>query len=223
MTDHPIPHPDVGGWVLGSLEPDDARAFDAHLKACEGCRREVETLATVRASLDLAAPPFEVPAGLRERTLAAVARAGAAPATRRLARVIPALAAAAIAIAAAGIVLRGSERGVVFELVSEAGAARGRAVVTEGGAGRIVDLEVEGLPPPPPGGVFECWFVGPGDTLDAPNRVSAGTFRTGRDGRAKVRMTAAADPQRFQRMGVTLELDGGDPRRTGEKVLVSSG
>jgi hypothetical protein len=87
--------------------------------------------------------------------------------------------------------------------------------------GVAIDMEVSGMAPNPPGSVYECWFVGQGDTLEQPNRVSAGTFTIGASGRASLRMHSAADLRRFPVMGVTLETDGGRPERTGKKILVS--
>ena len=84
-----------------------------------------------------------------------------------------------------------------------------------------VDMEVSGLAPNQADSVYECWFVGPGDSLEQPNRVSAGTFRVGADGGASLRLHSAADLRRFPVMGVTLEKDRGNPTRTGEKILVS--
>jgi hypothetical protein len=33
------------------------------------------------------------------------------------------------------------------------------------GDGLAITMEVSGLAPNPPGSVYECWYVGPGDTL----------------------------------------------------------
>src|SRR5574341_238513 len=41
---HPRPHPDLAGWVLGSLEADDAEAFERHLRDCDDCRAELAEL-----------------------------------------------------------------------------------------------------------------------------------------------------------------------------------
>jgi Anti-sigma-K factor rskA len=82
-------------------------------------------------------------------------------------------------------------------------------------------MTVSGLAPNPPATVYECWFVGPNDSLERPNRVTAGTFTIGPSGKATLRLHSAADLQRFPVMGVTLERDGADPRRSGDKVLGS--
>jgi hypothetical protein len=116
------------------------------------------------------------------------------------------------------------ERGQVVELALRdpvGGPARASASVHRVDGRLEVDMEVSGLAPNPPGTTYECWFVGAGDTLERPNRVSAGTFTVGADGHASLHLTSGADLERFPTMGVTLEADGGDPRRSGDKVLVS--
>ena len=196
MPDHLAPHPDLAGYVLGALDPGETAAFEQHLAGCDACRAEVEQLRGLPDLLDQAAPPVEVPPGLRERTFAAVERAAAGSRRR------PPLRLAAVAAAPGQ-------------------SGRATAELRPAGDGVEVDMEVSGLAPNRDGGVYECWFVGPGDTLERPNRVSAGTFRVGPDGRAALRLHSGADLRRFPVMGVTLEDDGGDPRRTGDKILVS--
>lgn len=132
-------------------------------------------------------------------------------------------AAAALLVAAAvgvGAVLASRDTATTVQLVAaDAGSGRGEARVRQVGTGREVTMEVSGLAPNPPGTYYECWFVGAGDSLQTPNRVSAGTFTVGADGTASVVMVSAADPARFPNMGVTLEPDDGNPARTGPKVL----
>jgi hypothetical protein len=115
-------------------------------------------------------------------------------------------------------------RVIAFALAApDGGAARATAKVRRVGDGLAITMEVSGLAPNPPGSVYvyECWYVGPGDSVARPNRVSAGTFTVGADGRANLRLHSAADLQRYPAMGVTLERDRGNPARTGDKVLVS--
>jgi hypothetical protein len=120
--------------------------------------------------------------------------------------------------------LGGGGGGQVIELALAAQpgvSGRATAELRRVDDGVAIDMEVSGLAPNPPGSVYECWFVGPGDTLEQPNRVSAGTFTIGASGRASLRMHSAADLRRFPVMGVTLETDGARPERTGKKILVS--
>jgi anti-sigma-K factor RskA len=223
----PHPHPDLAGYVLGALDAGEQAAFEQHLAGCDTCRAEVEELQSLPALLDRAAPPIEVPQGLRERTFAAVERAAAGSRRRGPLLHLAAVAAALVVALVGGVVvsqLGGGGRGEVIELALSAQPGKtGRATVElrREGDGVAVDMEVNGLAPNPPGSVYECWFVGPGDTLQQPNRVSAGTFTVGAGGRASLHMHSAADLRRFPVMGVTLETDGGNPVRTGEKILGS--
>src|SRR5919108_1341266 len=224
MPDHLAPHPDLAGYVLGALNPEEAEAFERHLAGCDACRAEVEELRGLPGLLDQAAPPVEVPPGLRERTFAAVERAAADGRRWPLLRLAAVAAALVVALVGGVVVSQLGDRGQAVELALAAApghAGRATAKLRQGGDGVQVDMEVSGLAPNQGASVYECWFVGPGDTLERPNRVSAGTFRVGADGRATLRMHSAADLRRFPVMGVTLEDDGGDPRRTGDKILVS--
>jgi anti-sigma-K factor RskA len=223
----PHPHPDLAGYVLGALDPGEQAAFEQHLAGCDTCRAEVEELQGLPALLDRAAPPIEVPPRLRERTFAAVERAAASKRRRGPLLRLAAVAAALVVALVGGVVVSqlGGGRGEVIELALSAQPGKtGRATVElrREADGVAVDMEVSGLAPNPPGSVYECWFVGPGDTLQQPNRVSAGTFTVGSGGRASLHMHSAADLRRFPVMGVTLETDAGNPVRTGEKILGSA-
>jgi anti-sigma-K factor RskA len=227
----PHPHPDLGGYVLGALEPAERADFEEHLAGCERCQAEVAELRGLPALLEQATPPVEVPPWLRERTFAAVERAAAHQRRRRRLRLALTAAAACLVLVVAfagGYTLSQvgpfADRGrvIAFALAApDGGAARATAKVRQVGDGLAITMEVSGLAPNPPGSVYECWYVGPGDSLERPNRVSAGTFTVGVDGRASLRMHSAADLQRYPAMGVTLERDRGNPARTGDKVLVS--
>jgi anti-sigma-K factor RskA len=227
----PHPHPDLGGYVLGALEPAERADFEEHLAGCERCQAEVAELRGLPELLEQAAPPVEVPPWLRERTFAAVERAAAQQRRRRRLRLTLTAVAACLVLVVAfvgGYTLSQvgpfADRGrvIAFALAApDGGAARATAKVRQVGDGLAITMEVSGLAPNPPGSVYECWYVGPGDSLARPNRVSAGTFTVGADGRASLRMHSAADLQRYPAMGVTLERDRGNPARTGDKVLVS--
>jgi anti-sigma-K factor RskA len=227
MPDHvaPHPHPDLAGYVLGALDPGETAAFEQHLAGCDACRAEVDELQGLPELIDRAAPPIEVPPGLRERTFAAVEQAAGARRRAPLLRLVAVAAALVVALLGGVVVSQlGGGGGQVIELALAAQpgvSGRATAELRRVDDGVAIDMEVSGLAPNPPGSVYECWFVGPGDTLEQPNRVSAGTFTIGAGGRASLRMHSAADLRRFPVMGVTLETDGGRPERTGEKILVS--
>src|ERR1700759_2282944 len=69
---HALEHPEVAGWALGSLDPDDMAAFEQHLQTCEQCRGEVAEFTPVAESLALSAPAVEPPADLELKVVAAV-------------------------------------------------------------------------------------------------------------------------------------------------------
>jgi Putative zinc-finger len=81
---HALEHPEVAGWALGALDPDDLAAFEEHLQSCEQCPAEAAEFASVAKSLPLAAPAAEPPADLDLKVVAAVQYAAMAESTARL-------------------------------------------------------------------------------------------------------------------------------------------
>jgi len=51
MNGNPV-HQLLGAYLLGGLEPGEARTFEEHLESCADCRRELEELASLPALLD---------------------------------------------------------------------------------------------------------------------------------------------------------------------------
>ena len=72
---HALDHAEVAGWVLGALDPDDARDFGAHLLGCDQCQAAVAEFEPVAQGLKGAVPAVEPPADLAAKTLAAVQHA----------------------------------------------------------------------------------------------------------------------------------------------------
>lgn len=229
MAEQSTPHTDLGGYVLGVLEPEEAAAFEAHLAGCQECRRDLEELGSVPAFLEQAAPAVHVPPGLRDRTFAGI-EAAARPRRRTVElRKVVAAAAAVLLIGFGTAVVRESTRPApaaaqVVELTAPAGGtARAVATVRSTTTGGVIEMEVEGLAPPPAGSFFECWLVAAeGDSVDRPNRVSVGTFTVDGEGRATVRWDFTADVARFPRMGITVEPDDGNPVHTTQRVLAGT-
>jgi anti-sigma-K factor RskA len=154
----------------------------------------------------LAAPPFDVPAGLEERVFARIA-----PPPRRRRRLwwllVPATAAAA-----ALLVARGGGELERYDL--RGGGAQVTATVQTTGVGREVTIDIERLRDPRPDGLYELWFVAPDG-----RRVSGGTFHPDDAGRGTVRLVGAAEPKVYTRISVSLEPADGNPRRQGPDVL----
>ncbi len=235
MTDNLSPHIDLGGYLAGTLKPDERVSFEEHLAKCSECRLALEELSGVAQHLDGVAPPFELPPGLEAKTFAAVERAAVQDqplldrfAGRQRAWVRRAgaagLAVAAIVVALLVGMRIGSGTPGELELQTALTAPDGKRAtveVTGAGVGRIITFETEDLPILPKGDFYELWFVGAGDTRSNPNRISAGTFHPDEQGRAYVRFTAAVDPAKYPVLSVTKEPGDGDPQRTGPEVLRS--
>jgi Putative zinc-finger len=193
-------HEELGGYVLGSLDPAERDAVAAHLAECPICAAEHARLAGLPALLALAehienAPPLS-PA-VEERVLDAVAREHARPdpssrrrwpawPRRRLVAIGGAVAVAACAVALAIALTGGGPRIYKVPLEPVAGeSAAGRAELSRAKNGTRLHLWVRDLPPDP-NVVYEV-------RCDARNwSASAGTFRADSDGRAVVVLTTAA-------------------------------
>jgi hypothetical protein len=76
-VNHVLKHADVAGWALGSLDPIDAQAFEAHLRSCGQCQAAAAEFEPVAKALARAAPAVEPPDDLEARTIARVLAAAA--------------------------------------------------------------------------------------------------------------------------------------------------
>ncbi|MDQ3177756.1 MAG: anti-sigma factor [Actinomycetota bacterium] len=99
--------------------------------------------------------------------------------------------------------------------------APAQLLVVKTGIGRVVDLDTSALPILPVGDFYEVWFVGPDDSSEQPNRISAGTFHPDTDGRSDVRFAAAVDPAKYPTVEITAEPGDGNPAATGPVILRS--
>ena len=188
---------ELGGYVLGALEPAEADAVREHLERCSECAREHASLAGLPALLTLAEPIEAAPPlapAVEERVLDAVARERSQPApgrgARRLLRrprvLIPALGAVAAAAVALVLVLGGGHQpyDVALHPVG-ASTAAGHTQLESTKGGTMLHMWVKGLPADP-NVVYEV-------RCDAPDwSASAGTFRADANGRAVVVLTTAA-------------------------------
>ncbi|CAN5559896.1 MAG: anti-sigma factor [Actinomycetota bacterium] len=231
-----------------STELDSARAavLDDHLSACEACLSELSELGLVTAVLSDSGLEHRPPLHLEHEVLTLVTlepdpagREGAS--TKDLShasrlrgksiRVIiaPALAAAAVTLAAFGMAWRSDlstardriqamqeqlvPTGATVQTISfdeAAGvSARGELVRQPNGNHRIV-LWAKGLPPTRAGEHYEVWLSG------KRGWVSAGSFKVADE---MWSCPVTVSPAAFPEIWVTLEPDDGNPRRTGRSVL----
>ncbi|MDQ3782341.1 MAG: anti-sigma factor, partial [Actinomycetota bacterium] len=144
--------------------------------------------------------------------------------TPTIGRVLTWAAPVAVAVAAAlvAFVLLSGDGGVVEfdgEMVSADGGESAQVTVEALGIGRRISLDTDDLPILPTSEYYELWFVGPGDTPQSPNRISAGTFHPDEDGRSQIEFVAAVDPTLYPTMVITAEPGDGNPLPGGPEVL----
>lgn len=249
MTDQTPPNPDLAAYLLGKLDPGERARVEQELAADPAGRAALSELESTADLLKLAATPYEVPAGLEARTFRALERAiaehggegrqaedaASEPARRvpepRRRRFLPRLAlAGGLAVVLAGAVFAGSQLGGAEgppgtrELTATLTASNGQratAEVRETGIGRVVSFDSSDLPILPKGDYYALWFVGPKDSPESPDRISAGTFHPDPKGKSEVRFAAAADPAKYPVLAVTSEKGDGDPAPTLPDVLRS--
>ncbi len=247
MAEPGLPNVDLAAYLLGNLGPGERARVEQELAADPLSRAAAADLAGTAEMLKQAAPPQATPAGLEARTFRALERAIAgdtrkreperAPLRHRAPRLrMPGLrrvaAAGALAVLLGAAVLAGTrigeEQGPPGQLELTAslsapggGERRATAVVCETGIGRVVSFDTTDLPILPTGEYYALWFVGPGDSPEDPNRISAGTFHPDPEGRSQVRFAAAVDPAKYPMLAVTAEAGDGDPSPTPPDLLRS--
>lgn len=72
----------AGAYVLGALEQDERRTFEAHLTSCDECEAEVRSLRPVVVGLARAVPERTPSPALRDRVLTSITGSSAAAAPR---------------------------------------------------------------------------------------------------------------------------------------------
>jgi anti-sigma factor RsiW len=209
---------ELGGYILGALEPDEQEAVAAHLASCPECAAEHARLAGLPALL-AHADGLEIPAAppaVEERVLDRIAhergaaRRGRRPLVSRLpgwargrALIAGGLVGAAIGAGATAFVLADDAddpaRSYAIALRGEDGASA-RAELTPGSGGTEVQLWVEGLPRTGET-VYEVLCERPGWS------ASAGTFRADSRGRAHAVLTTAARIGEYESIRVVRRPD----------------
>lgn len=227
---------DVAAYLLGALEPGEAKRFEKHLKRCEACQEELARLEPARDALPAAVeqvdPAPELKLSLMETVRAEAAErsevASHRPSRWRellLSRPRFAAAAAAVVLAlgiAAGALVgaidggdSGPEQQTLAATVDQKRmpAGQGSLVIPadadrEGGA----ILRVEGMQRPPAGHVYEVW-------IKHGNRVTpASLFTVENDGHG-----SAAIPHKLEGVDavmVTREPEGGSKKPSERPVLM---
>jgi anti-sigma factor RsiW len=232
-------HELTAGYALDALDPEERRAYEAHLAGCEQCRQELSSFWETTEALAVAASgPAPSPA-LRERILTEVRAEppqNVVPLeSRRRPRAVPMLAAATAiaAVVALALGLRASDlSGQLDDTQAALEQAKSSAAVLadpgaqsvdlQAGEGRlVVDAEgravlvVDGLAPAPTGMTYEMWVVPGGDIEQA---SPAGLF-PGSDEREVLRVDGTVEAGDV--VAVTIEPHGGVDAPTTQPVVAS--
>jgi putative zinc finger protein len=231
---------DLGAYVLGALDPDEAAAMRRHLLECPECANERDALAPLPGLLTLAggaeaAVNEPLSLAFEERLLDAYAREhalpppsrrrriGGLPSRLRPRRIAVGLAALAAAAAAAfGIATLGDDDSggggqraydIAFRSVGAPGAS-GHANLKGGASGTTVQLWVKGLPRDKDA-VYEVLCDAEAWT------ASAGTFRTDADGRAVVVVTTALRKNEYNAIRIVRRSHAADGRLVRRDMLAA--
>ena len=238
MTERCPERINVGAFMAGALSSEEHARFAEHLSGCSQCAAETVDLAPVFAMLDhvtQSLPLFadgDVPAGLRDRVLAAVDRAGteavihsvrhletrpavtlpaAGDVVRRRRRPTPRIiamaAAAAIALTGGGLLVAHARRSEHVPQFALATLRKGDPVtmtarVRAVGTGTVAELVVWNSKPD---AVYGVWFESPDG-----KRIPIGSFRGSAH---EVRFRGETAVLRNGIVAVGVWADGGDVTR----------
>jgi anti-sigma factor RsiW len=230
-------HELTAAYALDALDPDDRRAYEEHLPACEECQRELASFRETAAALAVAASGPEPGPALRQRIVeGARAEPGqqVVPLESRRRRTAPALAAvaAAAAVVALGIGLWATtlsgelddarsalerERAAAAVLADPSArtvalqpgaAAEGRLVVDEEGNAVLV---LDDLSPAPEGSTYQLWIVPHGGAPESAGLAAGG------EGRDVLLVEGTVDEGEI--VAVTVERAGGAAAPTSEPIV----
>jgi hypothetical protein len=228
----------MGSYVLGATSPDEELAMREHLGDCAACRLEAAGMMRVTRMLSLDVDPVAPPAGLRQRILdavtAEVATDGAVPpipgasapappgqsalglseAPRRRRSFWPALAAAALVVAAALGAWNYQLRQEQPRVYSLQGAGGGSGEVVYWPAQHKAFIDLDGMPDPGPGRTYQVWLLKDGTP------TSVGLAHP--DSAHHLVVTIEHDLIGYQKLAISDEPDGGSPGPTRTPVLVQS-
>ena len=240
MTAHEELKANAAGYVLGSLDPEERRAFESHLAGCAECAQEVALLRPVVGALATAVPQVTPRAELRDRIVGGVGGSSEAKSRRSVSATsvggwLPLAATIIIAVGAAIYAARLQRQ--MFELQARFDQAQATTAVLAAPDLARIDLEGQmvapdararalwsrsrglvftaaNLPPAPAGKAYQVWVV----TAQAP--ISAGLLTPDPSGVGTQYYMTPVDIAPPVAVAVTLEPAGGVPAPTGERYLV---
>lgn len=237
--EHSLFREELPAYALGALDAEEIPALEAHLRACDSCRGELEEYRAVGEGLLAALPPRQPSAALRTRLqgrLAAAQRTARPQFTWSVGRLAFGIALAVLLFLnlAAFTQLRGLQRqqASLLEQLQDNQAAlamlsypgtQSLAIEGEGVSGRVLldrernsaVLVAWNLPVLTEEQIYQIWLIEPDG-----KRVSAGLFRS-QEGEPYTTEPVFSDRElsNFVGMGVTVEPAGGSDQPTGPRLF----
>jgi hypothetical protein len=186
-------------YATRTLDPNEAKAFEAHLAGCAECRREVDRIEEDLKWLPMGLPPRAPRPGFERRVIGSVL--GARAARRRRSLLPAALAASVLLLASAWYLGRSGAEGLRRELEEqhaviaalkdtlsimragrvlqadvEVGESRGGVLIFADDVTHRWNVVIHGLPPASPGHRYQFWFIC-GEGMVRGTEVAADTSR----------------------------------------------
>jgi anti-sigma-K factor RskA len=225
-------------YVLGLLEPHEAAAFESALNTNAELRDIARELREAAGNVALTAPPRTPPASLKQRIMREIAMKtkGLAPVSMQRAPFgwIPWAIAAALAVFCGLLALdrvrlerelaetRAADllmQTTFFTLAPSAPApADAKATVAWQPGRQSGVIRISNLPAPQPGRDYQLWAV------DAAHKdpISAGVIRVDKSGVAQVRFKPVEKAEHVKAFAISLEREGGVPKKEGPILLVGT-
>ena len=223
-------------YALGLLGADEDAAFESELRANAELRDLVRELREAAGGLALAAPSLLPPASLKQRIMGEVALE-----TKRVVRMrsasfgwVPWAIAAALAVFCGLLAIdrvrlerqlaetRAADplmQTTFYTLAPSAPApADAKATVAWQPGRQSGVIRISNLPAPQPGKDYQLWAV------DAEHKdpISAGVVRVDKNGVAQIRFKPVENAEHVKAFAISLEREGGVPKKEGPILLVGS-
>jgi anti-sigma-K factor RskA len=225
-------------YVLGLLEPDEAATFEAELSANAELRDIARELREAAGDVALTAPPRTPPAALKQHLMREIAMKTDEPTRVSPQHApfgwIPWAIAAGLAVFCGLLALdrvrlerelaeiRATDpltQTTFYTLAPSAPApADAKATVAWQPGRQSGVIRISNLPAPQPGKDYQLWAV------DAEHKdpVSAGIIRVDKNGVAQVRFKPVEKAEHVKAFAISLEREGGVPKKEGPILLVGT-
>jgi anti-sigma-K factor RskA len=225
-------------YVLGLLEPHEAAAFESELNANAELRDMARELREAAGSVALMAPPQTPPASLKQRIMREIAIKTEERTVVTLQRApfgwVPWAIAAALAVFCGLLAfdrvrlerqladIRAADplmQTTFYALAPSAPAPTDAKATVAWQPGRQSGvIRISNLPAPQPGKDYQLWAV------DAEHKdpISAGIVRVDKNGVAQIRFKPVEKAEHVKAFAISLEREGGVPKKEGPILLVGT-